>query len=149
MKAIQCFKNVHMGLGHAGLNQIAKETANIDVEKLNNQEYLVFINRKQDKIKVLCMVGTAPFRKPGFFYVNYGRRLVMEAIQYIPRALGGGDFDFRKAEALALSQKLRWISETNEPADMITVGNKKRHRRAHGRRQATRHDPNRDRALHG
>src|SRR4051794_35646980 len=102
MRVIQCFMNVNMGNGHDGLKAIARRGANINADEMGPGEYLVFINRKREKIKVLCTGGEGTQKTLVFAYARYKHAIDLNAIQFIPHAFQGGNFNFDRALQLAL-----------------------------------------------
>lgn len=72
--------NVHMGLGHEGLRGLAK-LHRLPIEGLAQGELLLFLNRAKDKIKMVGHGGQVI----AYFKMPHGRRLPLEAIQYIPQ----------------------------------------------------------------
>jgi hypothetical protein len=94
---VQLFTNVNMGLGHIGLGMLAKKHK-LSPEKLEPGELLMFINRKRDKLKVLGPEGVL-----GYLRMPHGRVIHMQAIQYLPKYIGGGgsiDYDAALKEVL-------------------------------------------------
>lgn len=90
--------NVNMGLGHDGLTAIARKLK-VNPEKLEPGTVLVFINRAKDKVKLMGYRGIVL----GYLRMPRGRRIMMEAIQYIPQAFsasGGINYDDACKQAL-------------------------------------------------
>ena len=101
MKIAVIFHNVHMGLSHDGLTVLAKRKG-FDPQTLPSDRVLVFINRSHDKLKIM----TAGGHVLGYLN-NRGRRIAVEAIQYIPQAFGNKTgFDYDKALKLHLTKVL-------------------------------------------
>ena len=89
--------DVHMGLGHEGLGRIYHKKENARVTDLKDGEIVVFINRGNDKIKMLGSKGIVL----GYIREPNGRKLMKEAIQYLPQTFGGEGFNYDKACELA------------------------------------------------
>lgn len=102
-KVTQCFLNVHMSLAHQGLTAIAK-SAGIKIEKLDRGNLIVFLNRRQDKIKVLAPSGVGgPIVMA---YAVFDHRINLEAIQYLSLAFDGSKLNFDLALKTAVEMAL-------------------------------------------
>lgn len=98
---VMIFDNVHMGLGHDGLADIAKKHRK-DPARLVPGELLMFINRAKDKMKVY-----GPNQVIAYLRMPHGRRIVLEAIQYIPQAFArSGKIDYDAALKRVLEAKM-------------------------------------------
>jgi hypothetical protein len=101
MKIAVIFHNVHMGLSHEGLSVLAKKKG-FDPQTLPSDRVLVYINRSHDKLKIM----TAGGHILGYLN-NRGRRIALEALQYIPQAFGNKTgLDYDKALRLHLTKVL-------------------------------------------
>ena len=103
IKVKKVFFNVHLGYGHDGLSEWAYATEKVRVDKMDKHDVLVFINRAQDKVKVIGQQGTVL----GYYRAPPKCRIVLEAIQFIPAAFGGAGFNFDQAQKLALIERLK------------------------------------------
>lgn len=114
-KIIQLFTNVHMGMAHQGLSTLAKKHKK-NPEKLEPGEVLMFINRKHDKLKVLGPQGVLAYlRMPS------DQRITLDAIQYIPRCLGGGgEINYNDALKMALVKTMEKRAEKSEGTRIFT-----------------------------
>lgn len=89
---------VHMGLGHDGLKallakSIEKGGANLDVTELQPGELVMCINGAGDKLKVIGHGGLVI----GYLKMPHKKRIMMEALQFIPATFGGQGFDYDAA----------------------------------------------------
>lgn len=101
MKLLMVVDNVHMGLSHDGLTEVAKRFK-IDPRKLQPGELLLFLNRSKDKIKVF-----GPNNVLAYYKTPKGSRLDLNAIQYIPKAFAAsGKIDYDTALKKVLEEKL-------------------------------------------
>jgi hypothetical protein len=93
--------DVHMGLGHHGLTELAKKLK-ADPSKLEAEQLLLFINGAKDKLKIMGRKGTAIG-----YYKHPRGKITMEALQYIPQAFGAkGTVDLDSAIKKALELQL-------------------------------------------
>lgn len=81
MKFALVIDDVHMGLGHDGLAEIARKLK-APPEKLQEGEFLLFLNRKKDKLKIMGGAGTV------IGYLKVKGRLDLGALQFIPKTFG-------------------------------------------------------------
>jgi len=100
------FSNVHMGLSHEGLTVLAKRKG-FDPATLPSGQVLVFLNRSHDKLKIMTAGGHI------LGYLNdRGRRIALEAIQYIPQAFGNkAGIDYNQALKIHLMEVLKTKSK--------------------------------------
>lgn len=100
-KIVLLIDNVHMGLGHEGLAALARKF-NKNPDTLQDGDLLMFLNRAKDKLKVM-----GPGAKVlGYLKMPKGRKIAMEAIQYIPQTFGASGFNYEAALERHLEQKL-------------------------------------------
>lgn len=62
MNIIQLFTEVNMGKQHNGLREIAKK-GNINVDRLKHGEFVVFLNKKANAMKVWATSGVLGYMK--------------------------------------------------------------------------------------
>lgn len=93
---------VHMGLGHDGIAELLKEQVKIDVKKLNDGDLILCLNRQGDKMKIMGRKGLVL----GYLRMPNGQRIMLDALQYIPRTFGGGTFNYDAAAKKALLKRL-------------------------------------------
>lgn len=106
VKVITLIDNVPMGNGHNGLAEIAKKVAKIKVDELATGEVLMFLNRAKDKLKILGSRGVVV----GYLKMPKGRRIMLEAIQYIPQTFGSnGAINYDSALTKALTERLQAV----------------------------------------
>ena len=105
--------NVHMGLGHDGLTKLAKKFKR-DPMSLGQGELLMFLNRKRDKLKIMGHRGLVL----GYLKMPGGNRIMLDAIQYIPKAFGArGEIDYDSALKKALETRLLKASRPTSPLE--------------------------------
>lgn len=92
--------NVNMGKGHQSLALFARQKGK-DPKRLGEDELLLFINRKNDKMKVMGHGGLVI----GYLRLESGK-IDMEALQYIPTTFGANGLDYPAALRQALEQRL-------------------------------------------
>lgn len=93
------FTGVDLRSQHLGLRALAAKH-NIDLDKLNPGQHVLFFNSKLTKFKMYSAQGVLS-------YVSRDKRVDLEAIQYISQAFGvKGEFNFEKAERKMLEEKL-------------------------------------------
>jgi len=90
-RVIRIFQNADLRGQHDGLSLAALEHK-IDCKKLKPGEFVVFINRKQDRAKVYATNNVVAFMKH-----PENRRLDLQTIRYIPRVFNGGAFAYDDA----------------------------------------------------
>lgn len=106
LRILRFFPNADLRAGHDGLAHVAKEKG-IHVHRLLPGEFLVFANKKQNKLKIY-----GPGNLLAYLKAPDERRLDLRVIQFIPRFFKGGEF--RYDEALrALFQKDEGATENN------------------------------------
>jgi hypothetical protein len=101
VELIQIIPDTFMGYGHVGLAQVALKNG-IDVTKLPDGVLVMFINRAQDKLKAIGKQGIVI----GHVKLPYGQKIMMDALQYLPKTFGGSGFDYSEAVKLALEKRL-------------------------------------------
>lgn len=98
---------VHMGLGHDGLKKLLakpldKGGAGLDVESLVPGELIMCINGAGNKLKVIGHHGLVI----GYLKMPHKKRIMMEALQYIPQTFGGQGFDYNEACRKSLEMRM-------------------------------------------
>lgn len=100
-RVINFFTNVDFRLGHDGLAKLSKQNA-VDVAKLNNGQYIVFVNSAKDRVKVFAANNVIAYLK-----LPHGRKVDSRVIQEIPSAFqGNGTLDYDKALKAAVEKAL-------------------------------------------
>lgn len=103
-RIITLIDNVSMGNGHIGLALIAKKHAKIKVEELGPGEIVMFLNKAKDKLKIIGHKGVVM----GYLRQPHGKRIMLEAIQFIPQTFGGsGAIHYDRALEEALTKRLQ------------------------------------------
>lgn len=105
-RIIKVISPVHMGLGHVGLRLLlAKEKnkggAGIDVQTLSDGVLIMCINGAGDKLKIIGGGGQVI----GYLKMNKGRKIMKDALQFIPQTFGGTGFNYDAACKAALKSK--------------------------------------------
>lgn len=91
-RIIQCFMDADLRGGHDWLADMAR-THKINVKSLQPGEFVVFVNRAQDKIKMYASHNIVAYMK-----LEGGRRVTFDLICEIPRAFNAnGRLDANKA----------------------------------------------------
>lgn len=99
-RILKLFLDVHMGLGHDGLIEIAKK-GKVKINDLNESDLVMFINKHGDKLKVLGAQG----KVIGYLKLPEKRRIMLEALQYIPHTFGSNGFDYDSACKIVLEKR--------------------------------------------
>jgi hypothetical protein len=107
IRIVRLIDNVNMGLGHPGLALLCKERFKLDLEKLQDSELVMFLNRARDKMKIIGSQG----KVLGYLRMPRGERIMLEAIQYLPKTFGGSGFSYDSALKEALEQRLAHIKQ--------------------------------------
>lgn len=95
--------NVNMNLGHDGLGLISKKFG-YDLQTIEGNKLVLFLNSARDKLKMIGPGGIVL----GYVKMPKGRRLPLEAIQYIPKTFSGrGKIDLELAVSEFVSEKLK------------------------------------------
>lgn len=127
-KVILLIDNVSMGYGHDGLKETAKKFG-IDIDRMradviregkDPQEelghlLLMFLNRAKDKLKILSAAGLVV----GYIRMPRGHRIMLDAIQYLPKTFGSSGFNYDAALKQALQNKL--ARPINRPVNPLRV----------------------------
>lgn len=101
---MQIFWDVDFRCQHIGLGKILEEHG-IDPKNMKPGDYVVFINTRQDRLRVLS--GT-PDKSRGVlsYYISPRGRIEKRSLQYIPQAFGARGFEYSKALEKALATNL-------------------------------------------
>ena len=102
-----------MAQGHNGLADLAKKYE-IDVQKLEPGEYVIFMNGARDRVKVYAAQNVIAYQK-----MPSGHRLDLRAIAEIPRvfkATGRMSYDDALKEAL-----IKTMAKKAEPRSSLRV----------------------------
>lgn len=100
-KILKLFLDVHMGLSHDGLAKIAFKNK-VKLQELSEEDLLMFLNKAGDKMKILGAQG----KVIGYLRLPMKRRIMKEALQYIPQTFGSSGFDYDAAVSVALEKRL-------------------------------------------
>lgn len=100
-RVIRCFLNVRLSSGHVGLAEFAKKNK-LNVTALNPGEYVVFINRAQDRVKVYASNNIIAYLR-----LPSGQRLDLRVIQQIPSAFNGTKINYDEALRETLLRELK------------------------------------------
>lgn len=101
-----CFFDVPMVNQHDGLTRIAKKEAGIDTAELSKGEMLLFLNRANDKIKVLSSIGKGPRNIVlAYWRGKPGQAIDRLAIQYIAQAFNGTAINYTDALKRAMEKR--------------------------------------------
>jgi hypothetical protein len=100
-------EGVHMGLGHDGLALLLKKLAKIDASKMEDGDLVMFINTAGDKMKIIGGQG----RVIGYLKMPGGRKIMKEALQFIPQTFGASGFSYDDACAEALNRRLMLVEK--------------------------------------
>lgn len=99
---IAAIDNVNMGSGHDGLALVAKKFK-VPVGSLGANEVILFLNRAKDKLKILGAQGMVL----GYVRMPQGRRLPLDAIQYIPQCFSNdGRLDIESAISKSVTKAM-------------------------------------------
>lgn len=86
---INYFPETHLGQAHKGLSTLAKKKK-IDVDKLRPGEYVIFMNRRRNALKMFtCMNGIFHHKLP-YESLRYDLRF----IKLIPRFFNGKELNY-------------------------------------------------------
>lgn len=99
-RVLHVFRNADLRSGHHGLSALAAGAKRYTSD-LKEGEFLVFINRRADKIKVYAANETVAYHR------STTGRIEMTALQHIPKVFSGGKFNFDEATRKALENILR------------------------------------------
>jgi len=91
-KLIRYFPETDMRNGHRGLMKIAL-AKKINVKTLKHGEFVVFTNKKMNKLKMFGVGGNFI----AYLSLPKERSIDKEAIQYLPATMNGGQLDYSKA----------------------------------------------------
>lgn len=99
-RIVRVFMDVHMGYGHRGLSKVARES-DVEIDTLDRGEMIVFLNRKQDAMKVYTAGNTVAHIK-----MPQGGRIDLRVIKLLPTFFSGGEVRYQSALKRHLKQKL-------------------------------------------
>jgi hypothetical protein len=88
---LRCYLDQDLRLGHDGLEQVAKRDG-FNTKKLTPGQFLVFINRKKNRIKIYAANDTLAYRR-----MEQGQVLDLATIASIPRVFNGSGRMFYEA----------------------------------------------------
>lgn len=83
---IGVFENVPIGMGQVGLTKLALKYKK-NVERMPDNTWLVFLNGKANKMKLLAPGGELLV----YYRTKNERRITMEALATLPHVLGNSD----------------------------------------------------------
>lgn len=95
MRIARIFFDVDMRQSFEGLKKIAEDA------KTDLSHTILFMNRKMTSFKILQQESYLVYFKNG------NRRIPLDAIQHLPMAFGGSEFEFNRAIEKSLRSKLR------------------------------------------
>lgn len=95
---IRYFPETHMRYGHSGLTNIAKNHG-VSVNKLQPGEYLMFVNKKQNALKMLTAGNVlCHLKMPG------NERIDPRTITMLPKFFNGTEINYNAALSLAVKK---------------------------------------------
>ena len=98
---VRLFPDTHMAYSHAGLIAIAEESG-ISVEKMGDEDLLLFLNRPQTAMKILDSRNVIIyFRHPKNHKIDQG------IFRTLPWYVRGGKLDYKGAMKARLSKMLK------------------------------------------
>jgi hypothetical protein len=98
---IQCYLNSDLRAGHDGLAKVAKKDS-IHVNDLEPGNYVLFINKKKNKLKIYAANHVVAYLK-----MPAGEQIDLNTIPAIPRAFcGSGKIDYPKILRATLEREL-------------------------------------------
>lgn len=123
-RILQVFLNTNLGNGEEGLKRIVRKYAvsTTSLAAMEPGEYLVFINRRQDKVKILVATDNVknamrPFLV-AYIRLPVGQRVSLTTIKYFPQAFTAGKhIDYDKALKLAVHVALLKRQNTSAPIE--------------------------------
>lgn len=125
-KIIQVFQNTSMSNSHDGLAQIARSNG-VDVRTLENGRYVVFINGRQDKLKVYAASNVVAYVR-----LEQGRKVDLRVIREIPRVFNGTSINYDKALEAVLNKYLAPKTETKTKVMPVgLIGKNHKHHETH------------------
>lgn len=95
MQIAHVFFDIHMGMAFTGLNEICKKAK---VESTNSK-YVVFINKKRDKFKLLIS------DKYLVYHDNKNQPISLDALKHLPQAFVGDKFDFSRSVETSIRER--------------------------------------------
>lgn len=99
-QVIQCFLKSDLRCGHDGLAALAKKDG-IRVKDLVPGQYVVFINARQDRMKLYATNQVVAYIKPE------GGRIDLNTVREIPRVfLASGKIDYEAALRVRIEREL-------------------------------------------
>lgn len=90
-RIVRFFPDTNLQGGHIGLSKLAKENG-VDVNKLKLGEYLIFVNRKKDKLKMFASASLIAYLK-----MPPGGRIDPRTIAILPRYFNGTSIQYDEA----------------------------------------------------
>ena len=103
-KILQYFPDQDLRAGHLGLSVVANK-AKIDTNSLGQGEFLVFVNRRRDKLKMYTGGNVVAYLK-----MPQGHRLDPRVIQHLPRHFNGAKINYDGAMRDVLKREFpKWF----------------------------------------
>ncbi len=99
-KIVRYFPDTNLSGGFDRLSAIAKRNR-IDVSSLAFGEYLIFVNKKRDKLKMLCGNDLVAYLR-----LPNGARIDLRTIALIPRFFNGTAIEYDRALREVLEKQL-------------------------------------------
>jgi hypothetical protein len=96
---VKIFPDSDLRRGHLGL-KIDAAKRNVNVGTLEHGEFVMFLNRRQDKFKLYAANNTL------VYYTHTRGRINLEAVKYFPQIFNAGQFSYDKALEKVLTRRL-------------------------------------------
>lgn len=105
-RILRVFFDIDMRNGFEGLDLLLKKER-MSLAKLRKGEFLVFLNRKQNTMKI-CTQNNA------MIYVRSQSRIDLNLLTHIPTYFNGTEFKFTRALEATLLSKLKKVYRTKQ-----------------------------------
>jgi hypothetical protein len=99
-RVLQVFLNADLRCAHAGLSKLAQRS-NLDVRKLENGQYILFLNAAKDRLKMFAANNVV-----AYFKAPQGTRIDLRVLSELPRVFNGTSIDYDAALRKTLTQAL-------------------------------------------
>lgn len=100
-RIVTVLQGVHMGLGHHALAELIRVKLHKKVSDLTFGQVILCLNKKGDKLKAIGAQGMVL----GYVKTPTGQKLMLDAVQWLPKTFGAAGFNYDAAVKKVLVER--------------------------------------------